>query len=192
MLDDIGSWGYQPEKLYLHPQLWADLVGEPLTKIIEDNSLKDVEEIDDHVFRAVLYEEETRMAMRNAGLNMEFTFKKADVLARLKENREKHAKIVEEAREGWQDAAVKLIKSELAKVRKAKAPAHLSFHLNPPVDYTDVYDTLIAQLELAQEDELELDGDQFRKMMEDKWDWREQFLGTNAAYSVTAAMSMDS
>jgi hypothetical protein len=182
---------YQPERMLLSPQLWADLVEVPITKIIEDNSLKNVEEIDDYEFRATLCEEETRMAMRHAGLNMEFTFKKEDVLKQLRKNREEHALIVEEARDGWQTAAVALIKKELANVRKATAPAQLSFHLNPPVDYTDVYDTLIAQLEMAQEDELELDGDQFRKMMEDKWDWREQFLGTNAAYSVSAAMAFD-
>jgi len=130
------------------------------------------------------------MAMRGMGLNKTFTFKKDTVLAALRENRERHAEIVKEAREGWQAAAIKMIKNEMSRVRKLASPRHVSFSLAPPADYTDIYDTFIAQLELAMEDEVELDGDEFRKLMQDKWDWREEFLGTNSAYSISARRSL--
>jgi len=131
------------------------------------------------------------MAMRDAGLNKKLTFDKIALLEILRKNRDGHAKIVREAQEGWAAGAEKRIRAELDKVLSAKRPCHLSFSLAPPVDYTSVYDTFIMQLDMAKETELELDGDQFRKLVQDKWDWTSNFLASNAVYSGTAAMKLE-
>jgi hypothetical protein len=56
-----------------------------------------------------------------------------------------------------------------------------------PVDQTKVYDTAIEMMRLHQEETVELDAGQVRNLMLDEWDWTDQFYGTNAVYSNSAA-----
>lgn len=108
------------------------------------------------------------------------------VLETLKKNRETHKKIVEEAREGYLKKAEEELKKRLSKVKEGNL-VDLFFRLNLPVDQTKVYDTAIKMLEMHVDNEIELSAYQVRNLVMDEWDWKEQFIGTNALYSVTAA-----
>ena len=128
--------------------------------------------------------------MNQHGLNQKFTFDKKELLDILKKNREEHAQIVKESREGWKEQTLVKLDEFMNEIEHLDEPKQMHFTTPDLEDYTDVYDTFIMQLEMARESELELDGDQFRKLVQDKWDWQERFLHTNAIYSLTAARKL--
>ena len=117
--------------------------------------------------------------------SMTIVAKKSDVLATLKSNRARHSEIVKEARSGYMDKAQAALSAKLDQLRSGKLAA-LSFSLRVPADYTKVYDTAIRMLELHQNDTIELDAAQVRNLMQDEWDWTDQFYGTNMVYSKMA------
>jgi hypothetical protein len=117
--------------------------------------------------------------------SMRIQAKREDVLATLIKNRETHATIVKEAREGYVKKAYAALKQKEEKLLSGKVVA-LSFSLRVPVDQTKVYDTAIEMLKLHQEDKIELDAGQVRNLMQDQWDWTEAFYGTNMVYSKMA------
>lgn len=118
--------------------------------------------------------------------SMTIRAKKSQVLDTLRSNREKHSAIVKEARSGYMEKAEAALKAKLDQLRSGKLAA-LSFSLRVPLDYTKVYDTAIRMLELHTEDTIELDAAQVRNLMQDEWDWTDQFYGTNMVYSKTAS-----
>lgn len=109
-----------------------------------------------------------------------------DVLAQLKKNREAHAAIVAEAREGYIDHAEKALQKRLSQLREGKLVS-LAFNLSPPRDHTSAYDTAIGMVEMHMKPELTLDAATFRSLMMDEWDWKGHFLMANSAYSKLAA-----
>lgn len=117
--------------------------------------------------------------------SMTIVAKRDDVLNTLRKNRETHAEIVKEARTGYVEKARQALSSKLDKLASGKVVA-LSFTLRVPLDYTKVYDTAIKMLELHQNATIELDATQVRNLMQDQWDWTDQFYGTNSVYSKTA------
>ena len=168
----------------------------PITKIIESNSLNNL--ADDHFnlpFTVVRSERQHNgewrdtVMMRNLGFSMDLTFKVDELLKKLKKNLEEHKTIVTEAREGYIKEAEKQIQAELRKFRKAVRDGkliHVGVSINPPQDYSSAYETIIEMLEMCTEEEIELDPDQFRKLVQDRWEWTDQFLGHTQAYSATA------
>jgi predicted exporter len=116
---------------------------------------------------------------------------KGAVLARLKANREQHARLVKEAREGYVEQAKVALAEKLNALASGKLVS-LAFALQVPRDYTSQYDTVIAMLEAHTDGHVELEAREFRQFMEDKWDWRDQWIGSNKFYSSgTAALEED-
>lgn len=118
--------------------------------------------------------------------SMRIKAKRDDVLAALTKNRAAHAAIVKEAREGYVKKAQQVLSEKLSQLAAGKVVA-LAFSLRVPVDQTKVYDTAIEMMKLHQEETVELDAGQVRNLMLDEWDWTDQFYGTNAVYSTSAA-----
>ena len=117
--------------------------------------------------------------------SMRIKAKREDILATLLKNRAAHAAIVKEAREGYVEKAQRALEEKLAKLASGKIVA-LSFSLRVPVDQTKVYDTAIEMMKLHQDEYIELDAGQVRNLMQDQWDWTDQFYGTNMLYSKSA------
>lgn len=107
---------------------------------------------------------------------------KAEVLQRLKQNRSRHAELVKEARAGYVERARAELTKKLDSLKSGKLVSVFT-SLSTPLDYTSHYDTVIAMLEAHTEDHITLEATEFRNFMEDQWDWRGQFIGTNKAYS---------
>ena len=119
-------------------------------------------------------------------LSMKIEAKKDDVLTKLKENRATHAQIVAEAREGYVEAAKTALNARLRKLKSGEI-TNLHFSLSPPQDYTNVYDTAIEMLEWHQGDIITLTAQEVQNLIQDNWDWMDQFLLSNTAYSATAS-----
>jgi hypothetical protein len=121
--------------------------------------------------------------MRMHTLNgMNVTAKRDEVLEALRKNREEHAAIVKEAREGYVEKARAQVEKRLGQLREGKVVS-LSFKLSPPQDHTKTYDTAIRMLELHTSDTVELTAEQVRCLVQDQWDWMDQFLVGTSAYS---------
>ena len=119
------------------------------------------------------------------GIKMVVTCKTADVLVTLKKNRSEHSAIVVEARKGFLEKALKAVHARAGELEAGKIRA-LTFTLQLPLDHTAEYDTVIRMLEMHQPETIDLNADEVRQLVEDKWDWTAQFLASNSFYSPLA------
>ena len=118
-------------------------------------------------------------------INIKVTCKKTELLEKIKNNRGKHAGVVAESRKGYIEKAKKVL---LQKMEALEAGKIVSLHVNlqPPQDFTSVYDTVINMLSMHTGDSLELEAQEFRQFVEDEWDWSRAFWASNAVYSGSA------
>ena len=136
--------------------------------------------------------------MRTIGLKMDVECNKLEILKRLKENRDNHKKIVEEARAGYLEEAIEFIDESLEYLEEEKekllngdgeaslSPPRPEFSI--PKDYTSSYNTAIQMLELHQGDTVTLTGEEVRTLVEDIWDWQGDFLRSASAYTNSASV----
>jgi hypothetical protein len=124
--------------------------------------------------------------MRSYGISMKVTCDTEEVLAQLQRNRGLHAQIVAEARQGYVAQAKKALAKRLDELAAGKVVA-LTFSLRVPADHTAEYDTVIHMLQMHKAKTIELNADETRQLIEDKWDWSRDFLWSNKGYSETAA-----
>lgn len=128
--------------------------------------------------------------MQFLNINMKTVVSRLDLLDALRRNRAEHAGIVAEARRGYVAKAKEALNQRLAALESGKL-AGLSFSLTPPKDYTHIYDTAIKMLEMSLDQTVELKGDEFRKLVEDKWEWSADFYASNSNYSQLALDKSD-
>jgi hypothetical protein len=119
------------------------------------------------------------------GMAMTTRVKKADLLKTLKENRDRHQGIFEEALVGYRKEMEATLEQALEMIRAGKRIVR-RIHLPVPTNETASYDTAIRMLEMGTEDVIELSAQDFACLVEDKWEWRDAFLTSNSDYSETA------
>jgi hypothetical protein len=124
--------------------------------------------------------------MYMSSIKMQTTVKKSVLLETLKKNLAVHETIVKEAFAGYAKAAKHLLADKLAKFEKGEYPS-LACRLERPDDCSEVYKTSIHMLELNNDDLIVLSPDEFRQLVEDKWDWTNSFFAKNSTYSLTAS-----
>ncbi len=110
------------------------------------------------------------------------TLSKDFVLNKLRENLASHSRLVAEARDGYIKKSSEELEKKLAQVREGKLVS-LSFHLTVPKDYSSVYRTTISMLELHTEDKINLEAGDYKKLIDDDWEWAQDFVISNSAYS---------
>lgn len=130
-----------------------------------------------------------------------------DLLATIRENREKHIQEYKEAVEGYVFEARKTLVSQHEKALKKIATAYdlasrsldkydpekaddtivlcnsISFNLVAPRCYVDAYDQAIEMLEWDQRDQIELTAKEFRCFVMDRWDWMDDFRNVAISYT---------
>lgn len=120
-------------------------------------------------------------------------YKREEVLARVKSNRDKHAAELELAMEGFRLEIIESIQKvledaakELAAVENGGVNAWKTayFYVKPdrPEDHRSDYDQVIDMLEMTQAVELELDRSEFTRYVRDEWDWSAKFAATSSNY----------
>src|SRR3990167_1247158 len=128
------------------------------------------------------------MAMYQAGINMNVSVDRDQLLETLRKNRKEHNALFEEAKKGYCNKALKAVQEKL-NVLKEGHPVSLAFSFSPPQDMTSVYDTTIKMLEWSQDTKITLKADEFRKLIEDQWDWSSQWFSANSQYSDEVAIT---
>ncbi len=113
------------------------------------------------------------------------TVRKTDLLAALRENREAHRDIFNEACEGYQAEAIRLLEEHLQRIRQGKRE-QVYVVLPVPADHTKDYDRVIRMVEMSVDDEIDLEANDFASYVMDDWRWKREFLTSNATYSQTA------
>jgi hypothetical protein len=103
-----------------------------------------------------------------------------NMLAKLKENREKHLNIYEDAFLGWKMEWIKKLEKclELAEGNDdnywdSKEAGY--FYLSKPKHYLEDYDQAITMLELCVEKEMVVTSEDIRHFVRDEWSWKGEF-----------------
>lgn len=116
--------------------------------------------------------------------------KKSELLERIKLNREQHRKIFLEAVEGYRAEAERQLSAKIDAVRSSKKPIYVAISLYAPEDHTKDYDNAIDMIAMSVNEELEIDETSFNQLVRDDWQWKRQWLTSNAVYSSTAASAV--
>ena len=109
---------------------------------------------------------------------------KKELLAIVRENKEKHVKEYNESVVDYKAAAIKVAAEhvELAKTGELAKIAKIRAMPSSPVSYEKEYDRAIRMLELSVEKEIEVEEDVFNQLVLDEWAWKHQFAATASLY----------
>lgn len=102
---------------------------------------------------------------------------KESLIARLRENRNKHREEFEAGLEVYREAVLKELEEWLEDARKGKRITAYT-QLRAPEDHTTEYDQAIEMLEFSLDEELELSAEDFAQYVRDDWGWKRQFTQT--------------
>ena len=112
---------------------------------------------------------------------MTTSIRKIELLNKIKENRDNHRKLFEEACEGYRTEAIKMLDEKL-KLLKKKKSVKIWFNLIEPEDHTDDYDRILKMIKMTVVDEIELTEQDFQRYVQDEWSWKEQWTASNYNY----------
>lgn len=101
---------------------------------------------------------------------------KADLIAKIKENKENHIKEFDKAVVAYKEVALKQLKKQLERVEEGALDATLD--LITPVNNGDNYDNILQMFEWEEEDIVQLEQAEFQEYVQDTTD-----------FAVTARMS---
>ena len=108
--------------------------------------------------------------------------RRADLLAKVRTNRDAHRDLFLKAREGYRKLVIEELDRMLADA-KAGLPIRRSVTLTEPSNHVKDYDRVITMLEMSVDDTVTLDAQDFDRYVMDNWDWSRFALATNTAYA---------
>lgn len=103
------------------------------------------------------------------------TVEKAQLLAKLEQNRTDHRAIFEEALEGFKAEVTGELEQTLVRLRSGLY-RDVRISRPVPVDHTRDYDRAIEMVKMAIGDEITLTEEDFASYVMDDWGWQGQFL----------------
>jgi hypothetical protein len=111
------------------------------------------------------------------------TADKSQLLAKLQENREQHHATFLDAQDKYREKVIQILEQRLEAARRGNK-IDVRINLPEPVDYTEEYDTAIEMVEWHQGDAMELSEQDFRRFVQDKWEWSGIFAANTESYSM--------
>jgi hypothetical protein len=109
---------------------------------------------------------------------------KDHLLKKIKENRANHRAEFLAAQTVYRQRVIEELDKRLDDARNGRTIS-LVFSLPTPQDYTESYDTAIAMLEWEQGDKVEISEDDFRRYVENKWEWARAFAANTSIYTTS-------
>ena len=109
------------------------------------------------------------------------TVNKADLIAKVKANRDEHRGIFEIAVVKYREAVLEQLDARIEEIRAGK-PISLRFTLPAPEDFTDEYDMALEQMNWEVGDKVELDQQTFRELVLNQWRWADRFYANTQSY----------
>lgn len=121
------------------------------------------------------------MGMFAPGGGLSIHFRVSDLLDKLRANLEKHQADYELAVVGYRKAYKAELEDRLQRLEAGELIDPRT-ELKKPVEYSHKYRLTIQMLEQTTDEIIELDQDQFNQLVNDDWEWKDHFVGTNSAY----------
>jgi hypothetical protein len=110
--------------------------------------------------------------------------KKDELIAKLKENRDRHRTVFLAALEGYRAEAYRVLSSYIKQIEEGRTPVFsVGTLLSRPEDHTKDYDHVIGMLEMDQSDVFRLDQQTYRNYVGDDWSWKRQWAKLSSAYA---------
>jgi hypothetical protein len=113
---------------------------------------------------------------------MIITVDKADLLVKLRENREKHRTVFLAALDGYKKQATEILKSHIRAIEEGRTPL-LVISLARPEDHTRDYDRVIGMLEMDKSGEFRLDAVTYGNYVNDDWRWKREWARMSSSYA---------
>lgn len=117
----------------------------------------------------------------NDGSTTIITVKKEVLLTAFEENRKKHAARHEAAMVGYRHRAKERLQV-LSEQLEKNGVLREDINLPAPMSFLYEYDTVIEMLKMSVDTEMKISQGQFRRYVQDQWEWKRQFDQTNAGY----------
>lgn len=117
------------------------------------------------------------------------TVSKESLLKILKENKEKHVQIFNDAIEGARVQYRQLLEKELGKLERGRAVT-ASVNIPLPTNHEEQYDEVIEMLNMSVDEEITLRRHEFQQYIQDKWitDAEKKMLNVYALSSSNSAL----
>jgi hypothetical protein len=112
--------------------------------------------------------------------NRTLKVEKADLIVKIKENKENHIKEYAKAVVAYKKEAERQLMLEVARVQEGALDVKLD--LITPIDNSDNYDSIIEMFEWEVQDVVELEQDEFKEYVQDKTDFAVRAKMSNSAY----------
>lgn len=106
---------------------------------------------------------------------------KSELLSKLHENLQIHNKEFEELYAAYLNKAEKALKDRLKKVKKGES-FDLVFRLSEPHSYEEEYLTAIEMVEMSVGEEIDIEAEDFKCWVQNKWGWSNSFEVTKSFY----------
>jgi hypothetical protein len=111
----------------------------------------------------------------------EITVSKADLIEKIRANRDEHRSMFLKAQERYREAMIAELDRALQEAR-AGDPIRRGFSLPVPEDHTDEFDTAIEMLEWETAEEVLLSSSDFMRLVQNRWAWAASFAANTSSY----------
>jgi len=119
-------------------------------------------------------------AMRHRG-NRETKVDKANLIAKIRENKENHIVEYDKAIVAYKEEALKQLRKQIERVEEGALDAKLD--LITPINNAENYDKIIEMFEWEVEDQVVLQQDEFNEYVQDETEFAMQAKFSNTFYS---------
>jgi hypothetical protein len=114
-----------------------------------------------------------------------------NLLAKLKENREKHIDEYNNTMKLYRNVAIIKLQDALT-AAKSDGEFNPNVDLKKPVSYEKEYNKAIAMLEATSDATVSITDDEFDNYYLDNWSWKHSFSSSSSSYSSMASSSSNS
>lgn len=114
---------------------------------------------------------------------MKITMSKAEVVARLEKNKQEHIDTYQETVGAWQDALQKYTEELNAWATAGGDPNKRPQEPYKPQKYTSSYNAYLEKLGHHILDTVELDNNEYKEIVQNKFGWSGHFYATNSSYT---------
>jgi hypothetical protein len=119
------------------------------------------------------------------------TIEKDKLLKKIKQNRDEHKLIYDEAMTGWKEEVLETLKNAV-QLAENYDEYNTFFDIQKPEHHLAEYDRIIEMIEWNINEIIDLDPEEFNRFVRDKWNWTNDFLSTSSSYSTVSSSSSSS
>lgn len=115
----------------------------------------------------------------NGGLNL-IEVNKAELLAKLEENRSNHIQLYEKAVQAFIKQSISELQNYWSKSMGGDIPDRIVF--DHPKSHEQEYTLVIEMLQMSVETTVKISASEFKSFVKDDWDWKQSFISNVTKY----------